>query len=392
MSAAQPPLTVAAPLRLRRAHRATCAQFAVLGTLAGAWGAHVPSVKQRYALDEGQLAIVLLCAALGAVCSLFFAGRAVARLGARRAAFVAGLVMCAMLALVLVAPGRAALLTVAGLFGAGMSLFDVAINSEGSELEHLSGRAVMSTLHGMFSVGGMAGAALVALLLRMNVPSALQLMLVAGSLVAVVAIAERGMLDTRGSHDEDRAHFAWPRGRLLVIGLLILAGMIAEGVMYDWCVLYLAQELHMPQAHAALGYSAFAGALALARFGGDALRERFEEGALLFSGALLAALAMAAVLLAGTPWVALPGFALVGAGLAPVAPILFNAATRVPGVSRAAAIASVTSIGYSGFMIGPPLIGGLARASSLTAALAVVVVAAALLAIGARQVPKAAER
>jgi fucose permease len=152
-------------------------------------------------------------------------------------------------------------------------------------------------------------------------------------------------------------------------------------------VLYLKQEVGMPQSLAALGYAAFAGAMAASRFAGDWLRERYSEQALLRAGAWLAAVAMGAVLLLGTPGVAMVGFVLVGAGLAPVAPILFNAATRVPGVSRAAAIASVTSIGYAGFMIGPPLIGGLAHASSLTVAMGVVVVSAALLALSARFVP-----
>ena len=156
--------------------------------------------------------------------------------------------------------------------------------------------------------------------------------------------------------------------------------------MYDWSVLYLTQDVGMSQARAALGYAIFSGAMALARFGGDILRARYAERVLLRFGATVAAIAI--VLIAGNPWVAMIGVALAGAGLAPVAPILFNAATRVPGVSRAAAIASVTSIGYSGFMIGPPLIGGLATATSLTVALGVVVAASALLAMGARFVPE----
>ena len=143
----------------------------------------------------------------------------------------------------------------------------------------------------------------------------------------------------------------------------------------------------MPQSQAALGYAAFSAAMAVSRFGGDRLRERFAERRLLFAGAMLAAVSMAVVLLAGTPWIAFAGFVLVGAGLAPVAPILYNAATRVPGVSRAAAIASVTSIGYGGFMAGPPLVGALAHAASLSVALGVVVVGAAALAFGARYVP-----
>ena len=144
----------------------------------------------------------------------------------------------------------------------------------------------------------------------------------------------------------------------------------------------------MSQSMAALGYAIFSGAMALSRFGGDYLRSRYSERALLRLGASVAAIAMTVVLISANRWIALIGFAVAGAGLAPVAPILFNAATRIPGVSRAAAIASVTSIGYSGFMIGPPLIGGIATATSLTIALGVVVLAAGFLAYGARFVPE----
>jgi fucose permease len=366
-----------------------------LGMLTGTWGAHIPSVKAHYAISAAALSAVLLSAAIGAVLSLFGAGRIVARIGARRAALFAALTMCLMLGAVLEYPNVAAALPGMLLFGASMSLFDVAINTEGSELESLTGRAIMSNLHGMFSVGGMTGAAIAFWLLGAGVSARAQLIGVGLAVAVGVSITVRGMLPTHaagagGSGEADEVHFAWPRGLLLVIGLLIFAGMTAEGVMYDWCVLYLAQEVGLPQARAAMGYATFSAAMALTRFGGDFLRARYSERALLRFGAVTAAVAMAIVLLSSNGWVALLGFAFVGAGLAPVAPILFNAATRVPGMSRAAAIASVTSIGYSGFMIGPPLIGGIATAFSLTTALAVVVLASSLLAFGARYVPEAA--
>ena len=377
------------PQALTRARWATRLQFAVLGTLAGAWGAHIPSVKQHFALDEGLLALVLLAGGLGAIAALLVAGRVVARLGARRTVQAEGLSMALALGLFLHLPGLPQVWPVAFAFGLGMSLFDVAINTEGSELEHQGGRAVMSNLHALFSTGGMLGAAVVAVLLRAGVAPALQLSGITAVLAVAAVWGSRGMLAVHPASpgQAQAAHFAWPHGLLLVLGLLVLAGMIAEGVMYDWCVLYLQQELGLSAARAAWGYAAFSGAMALARFGGDALRERFAERHLLAVGAGTAAVAMAVVLLAATPAVALAGFVLVGAGLAPVAPVLFNAATRVPGVSRAAAIAAVTSIGYSGFLIGPPLIGALAQARSLTAALAVVVASAALLAFCTRFVP-----
>ncbi|WP_338414615.1 MFS transporter [uncultured Sphaerotilus sp.] len=376
--------------RLSRARTAVRWQFGALGVLGGAWGAHVPSLKSHYALDEATLSLVLLSAALGAVASLFFAGRVVGQIGVRRTVQIGVVVMGTVLALVLQWPGLWAVLPTMVLFGAAMSCFDVSINAEGTVLESLSGRAVMSNLHGSFSVGAMTGAALVAGLLRLAVPPAWQLAGIGLGAAALVMLTSGGLLDTHpaeAGEDGERAHFAWPRGMLLVIGLLIFTGMTAEGVMYDWCVLYLKQEVGMPQAQAALGYASFCGAMALARFGGDALRARYSERRLLGGSASLSAVAMAIVLLSGQPVVSLIGYAFVGAGLAPVVPILFNAATRVPGVSRAAAIASVSSIGYSGFLIGPPLIGFIAQSVSLTAAMSVVVVGAVLLAVGARRVP-----
>jgi fucose permease len=380
---------------LARARGATRVQFAALGMLSGTWGAHIPSVKAHYALGEAVLSTVLLAAAIGAVLSLFIAGRVVGRLGARNTAAIAAVVMSLLLAATLEYPGLGLLLPSMLVFGAAMSLFDVSINTEGSELESVGGRAIMSNLHGMFSVGGMAGAALAAFLLWAGVAPRLQLFGVCAAIALLVLVTSRGMLETHAAaasadgHDK-KAHFAWPRGLLLIIGLLIFAGMTAEGVMYDWCVLYLKQDVGMPQAQAAIGYAVFSGAMALSRFGGDYLRSHYAERSLLRVGATMSAVAMAVVLLSATGWVAFIGFAIAGAGLAPVAPILFNAATRVPGVSRAAAIASVTSIGYSGFMIGPPLIGSIAQATSLTLALGVLVLASALLAVGARYVPEKA--
>ena len=144
----------------------------------------------------------------------------------------------------------------------------------------------------------------------------------------------------------------------------------------------------MSQDTAAWGYAAFSAAMAVTRFGGDALRARTPERFILRLGGATAALAMAIILWVGNPWVSIGGYALVGVGLALVVPILFNAATRVPGVSPAAAIASISSIGYAGFMVGPPLIGAVAQNFSLTTAMLAVVLAAGSLALWAHRVPE----
>lgn len=381
------------PARLRQARWATRAQFLALGVLAGFWGVHIPSVKAGYALSEATLSMVLLAVALGAVVALLTAGRVIAALGAQRTAQITAVLMGTFIALALHWPTLPVLLLSMVLMGSAMSLFDVAINTEGSALESVGQRPIMGNLHGSFSIGGMAGAMVAGLLLKGGMPATWQLGLAGGVVAAWVLFSARGMLPTHPVAAEEstvqNASFQWPTGTLLILGLLAFAGMSAEGAMYDWSVLYLQQDVALPQAQAAWGYAAFSGAMAAARFGGDALRTRYPERSLLRAGGALSAIAMALVLVTAHPVVAFIGLGLVGAGLAMVVPILYNAASRVPGQTRANAIATVSAIGYSGFLLGPPVIGGVAQFSSLTWALALVVPLAGLLAWGAKHVPQA---
>jgi predicted MFS family arabinose efflux permease len=383
------PLSVRTPrTALSQARWAARVQFLNLGFIAGVWGVHVPSIKAHYALDERGLAGALLAMSLGSVLTLTIAGRLVAVLGVRTTSVVAGWSFCLALGLTLLLPGFWALLPVLLLLGAGESVFDVAINAEGTTLETLSGRAVMSGFHGMFSLGAMVGAAGAAAMIRASVSTPMQLALVGAAVATSIALASRKMLASHPVAEASQAHFTWPKGTLLLIGLLILSGMLAEGVMYNWSVLYVSQELHAPQEKAALAYVAFAGATAAMRFAGDSVRARVSERRMLVAGPALTAVAMLLVLLVARPWFAMVGFAFVGIGLATVVPILYNAATRVPGISRAAAIASVSSIGYVGFMIGPPIVGALAHATSLTVAMATQVLAALVLIVGALRIPQ----
>lgn len=374
--------------------------FAALGVFAGAWGAHLPSLKTQFALSDGAVAGVLLAAALGAVLCLQVAGRLVARWGVRGVCVLTGLGLGGLLGLALHWPAMHWLVLATLLMGALGSLYDVAINAEGTTLESLGGRAVMGQLHGMFSLGGMAGAALCAGWLRLGVAADVQLAWIGGGVAVMVLLASRWMLPATAHNVSEvpddvaaatvsgsPAPSQNPRRPLWLMGVLILCGMTAEGVMYDWSVLYLKDALAQPQDRAALAYAVFSAAMAATRLGGDVLRERWPVRQLLGGGALLAGVAMLAVLLLAHPGVALLGFALVGMGLALVVPMLYTAATWVPGLPRAQAIATVSSIGYAGFLLGPPLMGGIAQLLNLSAAMGVVVVACAALTWGASRLP-----
>jgi len=204
---------------LARARWATRAQFMHLGLVAGLFGAHVPSIATRYAFDEQRLAAALLAATVGSVTMLLLAGRIIARLGARATSVAAGWLFTLSLSLLLLLPSPWLVFPVMLLYGAGQSLYDIAINAEGSMLELLGGRAVMSGFHAMFSVGAMFGAAAASLFFRNGVTPTTQLAAVGLSVALLMTLAARGMLPVHPPADADAAHFAWPRGLLLMIGL-----------------------------------------------------------------------------------------------------------------------------------------------------------------------------
>ena len=369
--------------RMRWASRA---QFFCSGFVFATWGVHIPTVKAHYGVDEAALGLAMLAAGAGALLGLSQASRWIGRHGARRTAGFCGAIYALLLAGLLAMPAYAALLGLLAAFGIVTSVFDVAINTEAAQLELRNAKPLMSGMHGMFSLGGMVGAVTGGAALAAGLEPQRHLIGVAAAMALTIALSARWMLPREATAFATSAGngFRLPRSTLALLGLLAALGLIAEGAIYDWSVLYLQQELGSPQQQAALAYASFSAAMALARFGGDAMRARFAPAVLLRGSALLAAASMTVVLVTDMPWLALIGFAGVGVGFANVVPILFAASARVPGVEPARGIAAVSAAAYLGFMAGPPVIGFLAQVSSLTHALYLVVAFAAALAASAR--------
>lgn len=372
------------PRRLQAAAWALRIQFFVSGALFATWGVHVPTVKAHYGLGEQSLAIAMLASGVGALLALTQAGRVVARFGPRGVAGLMGALCAGGVSLLIVPDAYLGLVGLLMLFGATASLFDVAINAEATEIEHLAARPLMSGFHAMFSLGGMVGAGVGSLLPWLGWTPQTHLFAACGAGIALILGACAAMLKMRTEAGEKQP-MSLPRGVLALIGALAALGLIAEGAMYDWSVLFMKQERASDASIAALGYASFSLAMALGRFGGDRVRARVAPVPLMIASGLLAAAGMAAALLVPVAGAGLLGFALVGLGLSNVVPVLFSAASKVPGISAAHGIAAVSSLGYLGMMAGPPLIGMIAEHSSLTAGLACVVVFALVMAMSAQR-------
>jgi predicted MFS family arabinose efflux permease len=345
---------------------------------------HVPTVKAHYGLGEQALALAMLAGGVGALLSLAQAGRVVARFGPRALAALVGSLCAVCVASLLLPQAYWGLLGLMLMFGATASLFDVAINAEASEIERLSQRPLMSGFHAMFSLGGMVGASAGSLLPMLGLQAQTHLLLAGGIGIGLIVLASGAMLPMTTGPVEKQP-LSLPRGPLALIGTLAALGLIAEGAMYDWSVLFMKQERASSASVSALGYASFSLAMALGRFGGDWVRARVAPIPLMVMSGLLAALGMALALLVPVATVGLAGFALVGLGLSNVVPVLFSAAATVPGVSAAHGIAAVSAVGYLGMMAGPPLIGLIAEHSSLTVGLGCVVVFAVFMALAARR-------
>jgi len=366
--------TLTSTARPRAARLAVQAQFFICGLLFATWGVHVPTVRAQYGLTDAQLSYLMLAAAVGAIISLLLVGGWIARFGARRVVLVAGVALCGTIASLFAMPSYPALLGLLLVFGLGNSAFDVAMNTEAVEVERAYGTPIMSSFHGFFSLGGLAGAGVGSLIAAANVAPVLHVVTTSVLAYVLIGYASMHMLpDSHTQTDDESAHgFSLPPRAVVLLGILCALGFVGEGAMYDWSTLYMAKDLGTQQTVAAWGYGAFSAFMAAGRFGGDFIRARLGGERTLRLSAWLAAISMLVALSLHHPVAALIGFSLAGLGFANMVPVLFSAAANVPGISAGRGIAGVASCGYFGFLAGPPLIGGIAEVAGLPYALVVV--------------------
>jgi len=345
------------------------------GLLLGSWASRIPAVQAQTHITNAELGVALFGSSLGALVAMPLAGRLCERIGSRRVT-VAGLVVAsASLFGASSAGGLPALGAALFGFGAGFGSVNVAANVQGIALERLYRRTILSSFHAVFSVGGLVGAGLGALAARLSVTPRAHLGALALLLTTVGLVLARRLLPPVAADTARTRILVRPPRALLVLGVAAFSTLLAEGAAADWSASYLSQSVHAPAAVAGLGYAAFSLAMATSRTLGDPLHSRFGPATLARAGGLVAASGLSAALVVGSEPVALAGFAAMGSGLGVVVPLLFRAAASAPGVSASLGVAAVSTIGWLGFLAGPPAIGFAAGAIGLREALAIVVVA-----------------
>ncbi|MDP9868373.1 MULTISPECIES: MFS transporter [Streptosporangium] len=367
------------------ARRAVSYFFTLLGTASGAWAARIPAVKHDLGLSDGQLSYGLLAIAAGLVIGMRFAGRLTDRLGSARLLTPAAVAT----SLALIPPGYAPtlplLITALFLYGLINASLDVAMNAHGVEVERAYRRPIMSSFHGMYSVGGLIGAGIGGLFAWLDLSAGTTLAATGIPLALISLYARRHLLPTphpttRPTTPPTRARWS---GWIVLMGVVAFAGLVGEGAAVDWTAVYLFEDLHAPQGIAALGFAVFSTAMTVGRFAGDRLALHLGPVRLVRYSGLIAALGLATALLIGQIPVAITGFALFGLGLATIVPQVFSAAGNHDPARAGEAIAQVATVGYAGLVAGPAIIGGAAEIIGLPGALAIPTLLAAFMAASA---------
>jgi MFS family permease len=367
----------------RRARVATAVVFFVTGFVVAAWATRVPAVQERLALTPGSFAVAVLGLEGGALVGLPVGGALAARLGSRSSLRLGFAVYPAALVGVALAPSLAWLAAALAAMAAANSVVDVAMNAQGVELERRYRRPILSGLHAAHPLGMLAGglggtaAAAAGLAVQQHFALAAAAGLVAG-------LAATGPLVTEPRRPRQPL-LARPGGRLLLLGLIAFCAFLLDGAASNWSAAHLHNDHAASPAMAAAGFSALTAALAMARLAGDRLIARLGRLRVVQVSGAVAAAGSTVVVTAPAAPLALLGWAILGAGLAAIAPAVLGAAPSATSLPPPVAIAAVTTLGYLGSFTGPPLVGALAEVTGLSAALILLVAAATLPVLLARR-------
>lgn len=363
-----------------KAKAATKAIFLVCGLGISSWAPMVPYAKERLQLNDASLGLLLLLLGAGAITMMPISGIIAHRFGSRILILVSGLLMALALPLLLVMSSTFSMGLTLFLFGAAVGTIDVAMNAHGVQVQNKYGKPVMSSLHGLFSVGGLLGSLGLGFLMKLGLEPITAAISISILLILIVTTQYNALFNSAiekdiiqefspNSQAQAGGSFSWLRGSILFLGAMCFIVFLSEGAMLDWSAVFLRENRGIDEELAGIGYAAFSIAMATMRLLGDKLVARLSGRKVVIAGSLVAASGLLLVVL--TPWIAtaLLGFILLGLGSANIVPVFFSEGGRLKEVSASVAIPAITTIGYAGQLAGPALLGFIAYHFSLPVAI-----------------------
>lgn len=367
--------TIAIPFPKQKARIAVSVFFFCQGLTFASWASRIPDIKTSLHLSEAGLGSILLALPLGQLVTMFFSGRAVTRFGSKyvlRVAIVGYVISLTNIGLVEKPWQLVVALTAFGIFG---NLCNISVNTQAVHAEHLYNRPILASFHGVWSAAGFTGAIIGSQMLKLEIKPYYHFWIIALFAVMMMLIFNKYLLLTPTSKLAGSfTRIKWPHGSLLLLGVIAFCCLSAEGCMFDWSGVYFKQVVKAEGALISLGYASFMIMMTTGRFTGDALALKFGRkkmvqlsGLLIFTGMIIAVLFPMIV-------TATIGFLIVGFGVSSIIPLMYSTAGKIKEVASGIAIATVSGIGFFGFLMGPPLIGFIAQFAGLQYSFAVIAV------------------
>lgn len=357
--------------------------FFINGFIYANWVSRLPRLQELYQADDGTIGIVLLASSVGAVGAMPFTGWAIIKNGSRRITLFAVLAYCAIVPLIPLMPNIPSLMFLYLFLGVVTGMLDVAMNAQAVMVEKLYKRPIMTSFHALFSIGMALGAWCGALFadLKFELQDHFLIVVIAALLLGLWAV--RNFIHDRP--DPTLKHegplFRLPSQALISIGIITFCCMLGEGAMSNWTVNYMENIAKASESLAPIGLSAFAVAMTVGRIFGDRVRAHMGDKKLIMVGGIVATIGILILLIVATPYATIAGAFLVGLGLSTIVPIAYSIAGNTKDLPSGVGLAMVTTVGYSGFLIGPPLIGFLADWQTLRVALGCVAILFFIMAI-----------
>lgn len=347
--------------------------FFINGFVHANLAARFPRVQELFDIDNGTLGFVLLSSSVGALLAMPFTGWLIIRNGSRRITIFSIFLYCIFVPLVPLTPGLPGLIILFFIMGLTAGMLDVSMNSQAVMVERIHEKPIMTSFHALFSIGMVAGAFCGALFVKLETTLFVHFAVIVGMSVAAAAWARYHLIHDKPKEKEvDGPAFRLPNAAMVSIGVIAFCCMLGEGAMADWSTNYMENIAMASPALAPLGLSAFALAMTIGRFFGDGARLKFGDRNLMVMCGLISTMGIALTLLFKNPYSVIAGLFIIGIGLSSIVPIAYSIAGNSKNLPPGVGLAMVTTVGYSGFLFGPPIIGLLANWQSLRIALMVV--------------------
>ncbi|WP_291948037.1 MFS transporter [Chitinophaga sp.] len=360
---------------------AVSALFFLTGLCFSSWTSRIADIQLAMHLNNAGLGTVLLALPIGSLISLPTAGVLVSKYGSRQVAVNAGIVYAALLPVLGLAQEPWQLMLVLVLFGFSGNLGNIAINTQAVAVESMYGRSIMASFHGLWSTAGATGIGIGWIMVALNIPPVYHFLIIAFLGWMILAFSASRILQQDAGVQENQPLFSKPDRFLLILGIIAFCSMICEGTMFEWSIIYFRRVLKIDPSFAVASSFAFMTTMATGRFIADSMRIRFGAKKMLIMSGILTASGLMIAVIFPYFFTAIFGFMLVGLGVCAVVPLVYSAAGTTKLMTPGMALATVSTIGYLGFLCGPPLIGYVAQLSSLSVSFTMIAVMGALIAV-----------